>query len=59
MNPRLLRVRYVNVYLRQLDPLSQFMTLTQPIESQREAMTMAARGQSFADLLDDCQKMMS
>ena len=48
-NPWQLRVRFANVYLKQWDLLYQSKTSSQPIESQHEALAMAARGQSFVD----------
>ena len=57
-NPRQLRVRYANVYLKQGDPLYQSKTSTQPIESRQETPAMAVRGQSFVDSLGGCQKIM-
>ena len=55
MNPRQLRMRYANVYLKEWGPLYQSKTSTQPIESQQETPAMAARGQSFVDSLGGCQ----
>ena len=57
-NPRQLRVRYANVYLKQWDPLYQSKASIQPIESRQETPAMAVRGQSFVDSLGGCQKTM-
>ena len=56
-NPRQLRVRYANVYLKQWDLLYQSKTSTQLIESRQETPAMADRGQSYVDSLGGCQKI--
>ena len=42
-DPRQLRVRYVNDYLKQWDPLYKSKTSKQPIQSQRETPAMNQR----------------
>ena len=41
-NPRQLRVRYANVYLKQWDPLYQSKASIQPIESRQETPAMGS-----------------